>query len=70
MALSRLRLDSPSGFMLDHDSRDAFAFGILQGGRVEAPHLALGAVNGEDPHRPRVAALHPEREPPVQRGPR
>ena len=56
--------------MLDHDSCDAFTFGILQGGRVEAPHLALGAVDGEDPHRPRVAALHPEREPPVQRGPR
>ena len=56
--------------MLDHDSRDAFSI-YLRGGRVEAPHLApfLCAAVGENRHRPRVAALHPEGEPPVQRRP-
>ena len=45
--------------MLDHDSRDS-ALGILGGGRVEAPHLAvLGAVGRQNLHRPRVSALQP-----------
>ena len=61
--------------MLDHDSRDAAAaLSDLprRRRRAEAAHLARlggGAALGKDAHRPRVAALHPEREPPVERGP-